>query len=334
MSHNSRVPLTQKGIIAVIGLLFFGSGTVLAGNYAIQDYNTVLQVNQARITKSDVARRNLQLQPFFKSAKMEPEAQKEYIENELIERRLLVEAAHKAGIKATDAEIDAEWQTLLKEQYGGKEDLFERDLKRSSYTPRLFRRELAERIVVRRMREQIQQAVVVSNKDLQSHYEKHKNDYRAPERVSAKHILIHIDEEKTHGDAEARQKAQRMITELNQGKAFAELAKQSDDTTNNEESGQLPLFARGEMVSAFEEAVWPMKPGETSSAPVKTEFGYHIIRRGATVPAGPKPFEEAKSIFEARLQAEAEEKALQAWIKKQKAAATILPEPLPKSVKK
>jgi parvulin-like peptidyl-prolyl isomerase len=327
MSHNSRVPLTQKGIIAVIGLLFIGSGAVFAGNYAIQDYNTVLTVNQERVTKSDVARRNLQLQPFFKSSKMEADAQKEYIENELIERRLFVEAAHKEGVKATDAEIDAEWQTLLKEQYGGKEDLFERDLKRSSYTPRLFRHELAERILVRHMREQIQKTVVVSNEALRTHYAKHKNEYLAPERVSAQHILVHIDEEKPNGDAEALKKAQHMITELGQGKAFAELAKQSDDTTNNEQAGQLPLFTRGEMVPAFEKAVWAMKPGETSSSPVKTEFGYHIIRRGPTVAAGPKPFEEAKNIFEARLQAEAEDQALKAWLKKQRAAATILPEP-------
>lgn len=330
MSHNSRVPLTQKGIIAVIGLLFFGSGAVLAGNYAIQDYNTVLQVNQNRITKSDVARRSLQLQPFFKSANMDPEAQKEYVEDELIERHLFVEAAHKNGIQVTDAEIDQEWQTLLKEQYGGKTDLFERDLKRSSYTPQLFREELAERILVRRMRAQIQQPVVVSEAALKAHYNKHKDEYTAPERVSAQHILIHINEERPNGEAEARQKAQRIITELNQGKSFAELAKQSDDTTNNEKAGQLPLFTRGEMVPAFENAVWSMQPGETSASPVKTEFGYHIIRRGPTVAAGPRPFEEAKNSFAARLQAEAEDQAVKAWLKKQRAAATISPAPTKK----
>lgn len=327
MSHKSRVSLTQKGIIAVIGLLFFGSGAVLAGNYAIQDYNTVLKINQDRISKSDVARRSLQLQPFFKSTEMKAEAQKEYLENELIERRLWVQASHKKGLKATEAEIDAEWQILLKEQYGGKEDLFERDLKRSSYTSRLFRRELAERILVRRMREHIKQDVVVSNAALQAHYDKHKNDYKAPERISAQHILIHIDEEKTNGDAQALQKAQQVLKALKQGKNFAELAKASDDTTNNEQGGQLPLFTRGEMVEAFERAAWAMQPGEISASPVKTEFGYHIIRRGPTFAAGPKPFEEAKTIFEAHLQSEAEDQALKDWLKKQKAAASIIPEP-------
>lgn len=326
MSHNSRIPLTQKGIVAVIGLLFFGSGAVLAGNYAVQDYNTVLQVNQDRITKSDVARRNLQLQPFFKNTKMEPSAQKEYIENELIERRLFVQAAHEKGIKATEAEIDAEWQTLLKEQYGGKEDFFERDLKRSSYTTRLFRQELSERILVRHIREQIQKNAVASEEILKAHYDKHKNEYMAPERISAQHILIHIDEEKANGEAQALQKAQNILEQLQQGKSFTELARKSDDTTNNEQGGQLPLFSRGEMVPLFEKAVWSMQPGTTSSSPVKTEFGYHIIRRGPTIAAGPKPFEEAKNIFSARLQSEAEELALQEWLKKQKEAATLIPE--------
>lgn len=325
MSHKSRVSLTQKGIIAVIGLLFLGSGTVLAGNYAIQDYNTVLEINQDRISKSDVARRSLQLQPFFKSTKMEPEAQKEYVKNELIERRLWVQSAHKQGLKATEAEIDTEWQTLLKEQYGGKQDLFERDLKRSSYTPRLFRRELAERILVRRLQEQIKQTIIVSNEALRAHYEKNKNDYMAPERISAQHILIHIDQEKANGEAQALQKAQQILAELKQGKKFAELAKASDDTTNNEQGGQLPLFTRGEMVPEFEKAAWSMPPGTTSSNPVKTEFGYHIIRRGPTLKAGPKPFEEAKDNFSARLQSEAEDQALKDWLKNQKAVATLSP---------
>ena len=326
MSHSSRQSLTHKGIIGVIGLLFFGSGAVLAGNYAIQDYNTVFTVNEVRISKSDVARRSLQLQPFFRDAKIAAKDQETYVHNELVERELLLQAAEKAGLSITEADIDTEWQQLLSAQYNGDQEAFERDLKRSSYTSRLFRQELADRLLVRQMRKRIQQPVKVSEADLQNYYAAHQSDYQAPERISAQHILIHIDENTPNGEVLAQQKAQRVLKELQQGKTFSELAKTySDDSTNHEEGGQLPLFTRGEMVPAFESAVWPMKPGEVSKQPVKTEFGYHIIRRGSTLPAGPKPFEEARSAFEARLQADAEEKAIQDWLAQQKQEAKIQP---------
>ncbi len=326
MSHSSRQSLTHKGIIGVIGLLFFGSGAVLAGNYAIQDYNTVLSVNESRITKSDVARRSLQLQPYFREAKIAAKDQQKYVSNELVERELLLQAAEKEGLSISEADIDSEWQQLLGSQYNGDQEAFNRDLKRSSYTSSLFRQELAERLLVRQMRKRIQQSVKVSEADLENYYTSHQKDYLAPERISAQHILIHIDESKPNGETLAKQKAQQVLTALQQGKNFSELAREySDDTTNHEEGGQLPLFTRGEMVSAFESAVWPMKPGEVSQQPVKTEFGYHIIRRGSTLPAGPKPFEEARSAFEARLQAEAEEKAVQDWLAQQKQQAKIQP---------
>ena len=326
MSPNSRTSLTHKGIIGVLGLLFFGSGAVLAGNYAVRDYNTAIRVNESRISKSDVARRTLQLQPFFKSTQLSPEDQKKYVNNELVERELLVQAAKAAGLSTTEAEVDTEWKQLISAQYNGDTEAFERDLKRSSYTPRLFREELAERILSRQMRTKIQQNISPGEDELKAYYEVHKQDYMAPERVSAQHILFHIDEEQSNGEAKALQKARQVLALIQAGQNFATLAKaHSDDTTNNEKGGQLPLFSKGEMVEAFEKAVWPMKPGEVSSAPVKTDFGYHLILRGKTYAAGPKPFEEARPIFEERLKLEAQEKAVQSWLKSQKQAASIEP---------
>lgn len=324
MSHNSRYSLTHKGVIGVIGLLFFGSGAVLAGNYAIQDYNTVITVNTARITKSDIARRTLQLQPYFNNVKLAGKEQTEYVHKELVERALLLQAAQQEGFFVSDTEIDTEWSQLLAAQYNGDQAAFERDLKRSSYTPRLFRQELSERLLVRQMRKKIQQGVKVDEDTLKKHYTEHSQDYLAPERISAQHILIHVNE--ATDEPKALNKAQQVLQELQNGQNFSELAKKySDDTTNNEEGGQLPLFSQGEMVTPFESAVWPMKPGDVSKAPVRTEFGYHIIKRGKTLPAGPRPFEEARSAFEARLQTEAEEKAVQDWLDQKKEQAKIIP---------
>ncbi len=318
MSHKNT--LTQKGIVAMTALLFFGSGLTLAGQYALEDYNTVIRVNNTRITRSDVARRTLEYQPYFQQIKTPKEQQADYVHDALIERELLVQAAQKENMTVSAEDVEAEWQKVFNQQYSGDQEAFERDLARSNYTPSLYRRELKSRLLANKMRERIQQDVKVTEPELKAHYEENKANYAAPERVSAQHILIHTDE----GEDKARQKATRILAQIQQGKPFEALAKaESDDGTSSEEGGQLPLFSRGDMSADFEKAVWPMKPGDISQAPVKTEFGFHIIKRGKTLAAGPKPFAEARPVFEPRLQAEAETKALEKWLEKAKKAANI-----------
>ena len=69
-----------------------------------------------------------------------------------------------------------------------------------------------------------------------------------------------------------------MKDELAQGKSFEELAKQySEDTGSKEKGGDLGFFGPGKMVKEFEEATQKLKKGEVSE-PVKTQFGYHIIK--------------------------------------------------------
>ena len=67
---------------------------------------------------------------------------------------------------------------------------------------------------------------------------------------------------------------------MNKGEGFANLAKQlSIDKGSAKRGGELGLFGRGMMVKIFEEAAFKLKKGELTQDPVKTEFGYHIIKR-------------------------------------------------------
>lgn len=120
----------------------------------------------------------------------------------------------------------------------------------------------------------------VSDKQINEYYE----NYTIGD-IEASHILISTqatsdmtDDEKDNLNKEALKKAKEVIVKLNNGEDFAELAKEySDDTASAKDGGKLGYFNRGQMVSAFEEAVIALKVGEYSKTPVKTEFGYHII---------------------------------------------------------
>ena len=107
------------------------------------------------------------------------------------------------------------------------------------------------------------------------------------EQVHARHILVETEDE-----------AKQVVERLQAGEDFAALAKElSQDTSNNEEGGDLGWFPRGQMVTEFEEAAFVLQPGETS-APVQTSYGYHIINmieRDANRPLDEAMLEQKKS---------------------------------------
>lgn len=101
----------------------------------------------------------------------------------------------------------------------------------------------------------------------------------APERARARHILFMVRQgaDKKEDDA-ARARAEDVVARLRKGGDFARLAMDlSDDKGSGARGGDLGWFTRGQMVPPFEEAVFALKPGALS-APVRTSFGWHVIR--------------------------------------------------------
>ena len=118
---------------------------------------------------------------------------------------------------------------------------------------------------------------------LHAYYDAHKADY---EQVKASHILIRFKgspvglkpDEKDITEQEALAKAQDIQKKLAAGGDFAAIAKtESDDTGTAQAGGALPPFSKGQMVPEFEKAVFSQEPGKISD-PVKTKYGYHIIK--------------------------------------------------------
>jgi foldase protein PrsA len=103
--------------------------------------------------------------------------------------------------------------------------------------------------------------------------------------VQASHILISVDvaddatdEEKEEAEAAAKEKAEKIIEKLNNGKSFTKLAKKySDDESTASNGGDLGYFDLDEMVSEFSDAVKDLSVNEYTKEPVKTQYGYHII---------------------------------------------------------
>lgn len=122
----------------------------------------------------------------------------------------------------------------------------------------------------------------ITEKDIEKYYEN-----ETVGDIEASHILITVDvkedatdEEKEKAENNAKKKAEEVIEKLNKGEDFSELAKTySKDDSNKENGGALGKFNKGDMVSEFETAAFALKVNEYTKEPVKTSYGYHIIKK-------------------------------------------------------
>lgn len=124
-------------------------------------------------------------------------------------------------------------------------------------------------------------------------YTANKGDYKSDEQVSAAHILIGLTD-RTPDEAQAR--ANEIVARLQAGENFQVLAQEySDDESNAGKGGELGFFSRQSMVKPFEDTVFAMTEAGEISAPVETQFGYHIIRFNERSPEGQLSFEKVKA---------------------------------------
>ncbi|MCK6451690.1 MAG: peptidylprolyl isomerase [Alphaproteobacteria bacterium] len=131
----------------------------------------------------------------------------------------------------------------------------------------------------------LQQVVgqTVTDEALQTLYKKYVAENPPKEEVSARHILV---------DNEAE--AQGIIKQLKGGGDFAQLAKQKSKDPAAQNGGDLGFFGREDMVKEFADAAFAMKTGEVSAKPVRTQFGWHVIKVEDRRTANPVSFDEAR----------------------------------------
>lgn len=146
-------------------------------------------------------------------------------------------------------------------------------------------------------RAQAESNVTVTEQALQEYYDQVKERFESPERRQGRHILITA----TDGldDAAAQKKAQELTDKAKGGADFAALAKEnSKDPGSAQQGGDLGWAQKGMFVGPFEEALFSMKPGEIRG-PVKTQFGYHVLKLENVEAGHLQSFEEARADVEA-----------------------------------
>lgn len=222
------------------------------------DDKTVAIVDGEKISKDDYKSEL----SFYASMLASQQRLKNSIVTMMVQDKLIANDIKKNDIKVDDKEVeDALMQSV--QNFGGQEN-FDKTLDDYNMDLDKFKETLKKDLMYKKHREWFDENNKVTDDEIKKYFEENKEEFA---KVDASHILV--EDEQTANDIKAK---------LDNGEDFASLAKEySKDTASAQNGGALGAFAKGKMVKEFEDAAFSMKEGEIS-APVKSQFGYHIIK--------------------------------------------------------
>ena len=209
-------------------------------------------------------------------------ALRDQVLTELVNQKILLAAAEAdTNVVIEDRQVD---QTLderinqVQQDLGGEEKLVEYYGKPIRQIRREFRKQVRDNLMVERLRAMKMANVSVTKKEVDDFYNRNKENLPTlPERIHLAHILIPIEPAEDATEA-AKAKADSLFNLLLTGSDFDQLAiENSDDRASGAKGGLLGTTQRGDLVPEYEEVAFGLEEGEVSS-PVRSRFGYHIIR--------------------------------------------------------
>ncbi len=232
--------------------------------------------------------------------------------DQLATEQVLLQEADARGVQVSDEEVEQQITQVRQglsggvpqagtggatggaagEETGGASDeAFQQALSEAGFQSEDQLRELIrDNLRIQRVVDALREEVDVGDEAIQTFYEENQAQFETPEEVCSSHILVETQEE-----------ANEVLTQLNEGGDFAQLAEErSQDPGSAARGGDLGCVSRGSFVPPFEEAAFNADVGETVG-PVETQFGFHVIRVTGKNEAGAVPLEEVREQIRAQL---------------------------------
>ena len=240
--------------------------------------------------------------------------------DELIMDKLVSKAAE--GVTVPQAEIDAEI-TKIKGQFPSEEE-FNKQIIAVGQSPDKLGDSLKKMLQQQKWMESKIGKMEVPDADARKFYDTNTKEFEQPETVKASHILILVN--KDDSEDVVKQKlavAQKAAARAKKGEDFTKLAKElSQEPGAKESGGDLGFFPKDQMVPEFAEAAFAQKTGQISD-PVRTQYGWHVIKVTDKKKAGTVPYDEVKKQLLAYLEKDKQRKAVQELLKSMRDSAKI-----------
>lgn len=251
------------------------------------------------------------------------------VEN-LIRRELLLQEAKREKIRISDEELREKLKSFPAFQRKGRFDkeVYFNVLEYLGYAPEKFEEEVKKDLTIAKLEENVLEKVKISEKEIRDeylkeneeiemeyllikpakgikikekeierYYQENKEDYRVPEKIKMRHILIKEERK------EALEKIKGIKRRLKKGEDFGKLAKEFSQCPSKEKGGDLGFIKKGDMIPEFEKVAFRLKVGQLSH-PVITRFGYHLIKLEKRKESYIPPLDEVKKKIKGGLEEE------------------------------
>ncbi|CAN5319982.1 peptidylprolyl isomerase [soil metagenome] len=291
----------------------------------------VVKVDDTEIRMSDVAARFQQKAGRPLSSLSEEQltqfmaSNADMITEELVAETLLAKEAAKEGIAVSTGEIDAAEAKIL--------SAMPKEMKPEDYyrvvgtTPEAMRKTIARSLRIQKLVDQrTENTPEPSPDEIQEFYDENPAEFDKDESVRARHILLRTSDLDDPEAIAAKAAAAKSLRERLVGEGaedFATVAQAESDDGSAAQGGDLGEFGRGTMVPEFEAAAFDLAPGEISE-PVKTDFGYHLIKVESRSEGGKIPFDEAEARIAEYLGYQQKSAVVQNLVEKLKEEAEIV----------
>jgi parvulin-like peptidyl-prolyl isomerase len=239
---------------------------------------------------------------------------------DLIMDKLVAEAASSENV--SDADVDAEL-AKVKGQFPD-DKAFQEQIAQAGMTPDELKKNIRTGLQQSRwMKSQVKTSEITDDQ-AKSFYESNIKEFEQPETVKASHILFMVDPDAQADVVKQKEEAATKAAErAAAGEDFTKLAKElSEEPGASESGGDLGFFPKDRMVPEFADAAFAQKVGDISK-PVKTQFGWHVIKVTDKKAAGTMPFDQVKEQVAAYLKSNNQREAVQAVLNKLKESAKI-----------
>jgi len=261
--------------------------------------NVVATVNNEKITKEELAKWVSETKDSYEKQGIDFSGdngkdmldmlQVELLEH-IIDTRLMLQEARKFG-DLTPEQLQEKLKPI-REMFPADED----------YNEFLNQAMLSEEEIglILNLQEQVAKDVPpVTEEEAKKFFDQNIDMFSKPEQLEVRHILFFVDDGSKgypaqHTDDEAKGMAEEVIALLNQGRNFAEIAAEQSEDSGTSVVGGLYTFSEADAVEEFSDAAFALKDGEYTRQPVKTNYGYHVIKRENLIPASQETFEEVK----------------------------------------
>ena len=288
--------------------------------------NTVVQVNEQVISRSDVERSAAQLQQEAEQNHATPaqfaEMQKNML-RDMIDQQLLLSRAKELGLNA-DADVIRQLDDIRKRNNMASLDDLEKAVRAQGLNYEDFKAQIRNQIMTQQVvRDEVGRHLQMSPGEEQKYYDAHKDQFVQPEQVKLSEILVPLPDSATPDQiAQAEAKANDIKSQIMKGGDFGELAKKLSGGPSAQQGGDLGAFKRGALAKVLEDQTFSLKPGETTQ-PIRTRQGFVILKVNDHQMAGPAPLKDVEPQIQEAMYMDQMQPALRVYLSKLRNEAYI-----------